>query len=125
MTRVLLAAAVLCAVAAACSSGAASQTPTQPRPQLGITGQRPIEVRGVGFEPSERVQVLLVTAGQQRWEQAVASSAGVFTVSFEVSLGSCARFTLRAFGSLGSSARFLPRRTGIACVTPDGGGSRT
>jgi len=93
------------------------------RPSLAVTDTRPFQVRGSGFEPRERVQVLLAVNGAQRWRSTVADAAGVFTVEFRVSLGPCARFTMQAFGSKGTRARILPRRVQIDCVSPSGGGS--
>jgi hypothetical protein len=128
MTRALLVARVVfsvCTLAAAFTAGVGAQSPADPRPQLGVTGKRPFEVRGVGFEPSERVQVLLAANGRQHWRTAVASSGGVFRVRFDVSLGACARYTLQAFGSEGSRVRVLPRKPRVDCVSPDRGGSQT
>ena len=105
-------------------SSAGAQGTQTPRPQLTVTDSRPFEVRGVGFEPGERVQVLLVVNGDQRWERAVASSTGTFTVAFRVQVGACSRFTLKALGSKGSSARIMPRRAQIDCVSPASGGSQ-
>ncbi len=107
----------LCMLAAAGSAGAEG-TQTQ-RPQLTVTDTRPFEVRGAGFEPNERVQVLLALNGAQSWRSTVASRAGVFSVEFRgVSLGACSRFTMQALGSKGSRARVLPRRAHIDCVSP-------
>jgi hypothetical protein len=100
-------------------AGSASGAVTQEqRPSLAVTDTRPFEVRGVGFEPRERVQVLLAVNGGQRWRSTVASAQGVFTVEFRVSLGACSRFTMQAVGSKGSRARILPRRSQIDCVSP-------
>jgi hypothetical protein len=101
-------------------AGSAGGAVTQAqRPSLAVTDMRPFEVRGVGFEPRERVQVLLALNGSQRWRSTVASAAGVFTVEFRVSLGACSRFTMQALGSKGSRARILPRRAQPDCVSPD------
>ena len=100
-------------------SAAAGSAATDQRPALGVTDTRPFEVRGAGFEPRERVQVLLAVNGGQRWRSTVASAAGVFTVEFRISLGACSRFTVQAVGSKGSRARILPRRSQIDCVPTD------
>jgi len=99
------------------SADAGSGTINQ-RPTLFVTDTRPFEVRGAGFEPRERVQVLLAVNGSQRWERTVTSPAGVFTVEFRVSLGACSRFTMQAFGSKGSRARVVPLRLQPDCVSP-------
>ena len=110
-----------CSLAVAGSAGAAA-TQAQ-RPSLAVTDMRPFEVRGVGFEPRERVQVVLAVNGSQRWQGTVATSRGVFTVRFPVSLGVCSRFVIKALGSKGSSARIVPRGAQIDCVSPASGGS--
>ncbi|MBA3402269.1 MAG: hypothetical protein H0U05_09830 [Actinobacteria bacterium] len=113
----------LCFLAAAGSAtGALTQ---EQRPSLAVTDTRPFEVRGVGFEPRERVQVLLAVNGTQRWRGAIASQAGVFTVEFRAPLGACSRFTVRAYGSKGSTARIVPRRAQIDCASPTSGSSTT
>jgi hypothetical protein len=119
-----MAVVVLSSLALAGPAGGATQDGAQ-RPSLAVRDTRPFEVRGVGFEPRERVQVLLAVNGSQRWQSAVASSSGVFVVRFSVSVGACARFAIRALGSKGSSARIVPRRASIDCVSPAGGGSPT
>jgi len=117
MTRAIFAVGV-CALAVA--GVAAAQGTQAGRPALTVTDMRPFEVRGAGFEPNERVQVLLAMNGAQRWRSTVASASGVFIVEFRgVSLGVCSRFTMQAVGSKGSRARILPRRLQIDCVSPD------
>ena len=106
---------VLGALAVVGSAGAVTQSVAQ-RPALIVTDTRPFEVRGTGFEPRERVQVLLSANGAQRWQNTVATSAGIFTVEFRLSLGTCSRFTMQAFGSKGSRVRVLPRRSQIDCA---------
>lgn len=123
MTKLTLALGI-CLLALAGSAGAGSAAMDQ-RPALAVTETRPFQVRGVGFEPRERVQVLLAVNGSQRWQRTIASSAGVFTVEFRVSIGACSRFTMKAYGSKGSSARIAPRRPQIDCVSPASGGSQT
>ena len=117
-------AVVLGALAVVGSAGAVTQSDAQ-RPALAVTDTRPFEVRGAGFEPRERVQVLLSANGAQRWQNTVATSAGTFTVEFRLSLGACSRFTMQAFGSKGSRARILTRRAQPDCVSPASAGSHT
>jgi hypothetical protein len=123
MTRITLVVG-LCVLAVAGSGAAAAGAAGTARPLLGVTDTSPFAVRGAGFEPGERVQVLLALNGRQHWQAAVASSAGVFRVSFRASLGPCGRYTLRAFGSKGSSARTVPRRLQPDCVSPSTGSPR-
>jgi hypothetical protein len=110
---------------AVAGASAMSESPAPQRPVLGVTDTRPLTVRGAGFEPNERVQVLLAVNGAQRWRTTVASSSGVFTVEFQVSVGACGRFTLQAVGSKGSRARVQPRRFRPDCISPGSSGSRT
>jgi hypothetical protein len=84
-------------------------------------GTRPFDVRGSGFQPGERVQVLLALDGSQHWRSTVAAGNGSFRTSFQVSLRACGRFTLRALGSKGSRALVLQRRLVPACVAPTAG----
>ncbi len=113
MTRAILLVGV-CALAVV--GGAAAERTQAPRPVLTVLDTRPFEVRGAGFEPKERVQVLLAIDGAQRWRSTVASSAGAFNVEFRgASLGACTRYTLQALGSKGSRARILPRGSQIDC----------
>jgi hypothetical protein len=126
MTRAAVVVVVLSSLGVAGSAGAATQDTAQAqRPSLAVTDMRPFEVRGVGFEPRERVQVLLAVNGGQRWQGTVATARGVFTVRFPVSIGSCSRFMIKALGSRGSSARIVPRGAQIDCVFPASGGSPT
>ena len=117
-------AVVLGTLAIVGSAGATTKAGAQ-RPALAVTDTRPFEVRGAGFEPNERVQVLLAVNGSQRWQRTVATRAGTFIVDFPVSLGRCARFTMQAFGSKGSRTRILPRRAQPDCVSPTSAGSHT
>lgn len=97
----------------------------QTRPQLGVAGTSPFEIRGSGFEAAERVQLLLAVNGRRHSRSAVASRTGAFRVSFPVSLGACGRFAVYAYGSKGSRARVLPRRPLPDCVSPSMRGERT
>ena len=107
----------LCFLTAAGSAAGAGLQ--EQRPSLAVTDTRPFEIRGAGFEPGERVQVLLAVNGSQRFQRTVASSSGVFTVRFPVSFGACTRFTIKALGSKGSSARVVPlRRHQPDCASP-------
>jgi hypothetical protein len=120
MTRVTLVVG-LCVLAVTWSAVGALGASSQARPALGVVGTRPFDVRGYGFQPGERVQVLLAVGGRQYWRSTVAAGNGTFRASFGVSLGSCGRFTLRALGSKGSRALVLQRRLLPACVSPSGG----
>jgi hypothetical protein len=113
MTRVGLVVVVAFLAASGVSS---AQTE---RPLLGVAGKGPLVVRGTGFEPSERVSVLLALDGRQHWRRTVATGSGAFRVTFAVTPGRCARFTIRAVGSLGSRATApVLRRARPECESP-------
>jgi hypothetical protein len=114
---------VTCLCALAIVSTGSGQT-TGNGPSLAVKDSRPFEIRGVGFKPGERVQILLVVDANQQWRTRVADPSGAFTAEFPVSIGVCQRFTLQAFGSKGSRARVRPRLR-IDCVSPGAGGVHT
>jgi hypothetical protein len=125
MTRTSLVVGLCVLAAVGSTTGTGSGATNQARPLLGVADTSPFEIRGAGFVPGERVQVLLAVGGSQLWQSAVASPAGVFRVAFRASLGPCGRFTVQAFGSRGSRARVLQRRLLPDCVSPTGVGSHT
>lgn len=113
--KILVVTGLLLFVGAASAASGASGTAGQPR--LGLADERPLTVRGAGFEATERVVVRLA-AGRVWTHRVVARPAGTFTVRFGVTLADCQRFTLRAVGELGSQARlFSGVRT--SCVPTD------
>jgi hypothetical protein len=122
-TKLLVGLCVLAAAGSAVGSGAGGTL--QARPTVGITGTSPFEIRGAGFVPRERVQVLLAVGGRQLSKSTVASQAGIFSVAFQASLGRCGRFVVQAFGAQGSRARVLQRRQLPDCVSPTGAGPST
>jgi hypothetical protein len=124
MTRMALAAGV-CSLAAAASVAAASGSDTSRRASLHVLDMQPLVVRGTGFEPNERVRLMLSVAEGQRWRATKAGAEGRFTMRFDASIGGCGRFSVQAFGSRGSRARLLPLRAQIECVSPDVKGPAT
>jgi hypothetical protein len=120
MTRLALVAGV-CSLTVAASVGAASGSDTGRLASLHALDMQPLVVRGSGFEPSERVRLMLSSGAGQRWRTTEAGSAGRFTMGFDISVGACGRFMVQAFGSRGSRARLMPRRAQIDCVSPDRG----
>jgi hypothetical protein len=115
----------LCVAAVAVWAASVPGGTMQARPLLGVADTSPFELRGSGFEPGERVQILLALNGRQHARSTVANQAGVFRVSFPVSAGACGRFTVFAHGSRGSRARVLPRRVLPDCVSPSARGGHT
>jgi hypothetical protein len=109
-TILLLAAAALLAPAATGAQGTLSA-------KLQVLRERPALVRGEGFQPGERVTVVLV-ADERSMRSANANDRGVVTIRFAVALPHCARYSLQAFGSRGSRARSVARRT--VCTNPTG-----
>ena len=96
----------------------ASSAGLSDRPTLRLIDRAPVVVRGVGFEASERVTVVLV-ADRRVSERLRAGAGGNFVARFNRSLGRCSRFSLQAYGSSGSRARLLPARFSIDCMPND------
>jgi len=71
--------------------------------RLEVTVQAPFTVHGVGFAPGERVTIVAQAAGRHV-KVVTAGEDGTFTVRFDVSLGVCPAFIVRATGSRGSRA---------------------
>jgi hypothetical protein len=90
---------------------------------LRVMDTTPVTVRGWGFEGRERVSVVLNAGGD--WDSAVrmTTDAGVFTVRFDDSLGSCERLSVRAWGSRGSRARVMTPRHQVGCMSTTQGGT--
>lgn len=88
------------------------------RPTLRLADRTPLVVVGGGFEPRERVTLVLV-ADRRVSEKLRAGAGGNFVARFNWSLGRCTRFSLQAYGSNGSRARLLPARIAIDCTPND------
>ena len=105
-TSVAVAALVLAATACGHTEGphrAAKTTTAQPgQAELAVTGQKPLTVKGSGFQPNEKV---LVSANKAKTEPTVSDSAGTFSVSLP-GVNSCDSVTVVATGSKGSHAEF-------------------
>ena len=106
--RTSFAAAAVVLVATACGhterAHQAAKTTTLPpsRAQLAVTGQKPLTVKGSGFQANEKV---LVSANKTKAETTVSDSAGAFSVSLP-GVTSCDSVTVVATGSKGSHAEF-------------------
>ena len=106
--RTSFAAAAVVLVATACGhterAHQAAKTTTLPpsRAQLAVTGQKPLTVKGSGFQANEKV---LVSANKTKTETAVSDSTGTFSVSLP-GVTSCDSVTVVATGSKGSHAEF-------------------
>jgi hypothetical protein len=82
----------------------AAAAPGQGRPLLRLAELNPFVVRGVGFQPGERVRVAL-SARATTIRTVAASDDGRFTASFgDVRLGRCSAWAVSAAGSRGSRA---------------------
>jgi hypothetical protein len=69
----------------------------------------PLTVRGIRFEPWERVTVTL-DGGKRGTARVVANRLGGFRAEFKLTLRRCQTVTIRATGSRGSKAvRQVPR----------------
>jgi hypothetical protein len=71
--------------------------------RLEVSAGAPFTVHGVGFAPGERVTVVAQAAGRHV-KVVTAGEDGTFTVLFDVSLGVCPAYIVRATGSRGSHA---------------------
>jgi glucose/arabinose dehydrogenase len=105
--RTSLAAAALVLVATACghteaSQPAAATTTVASRAQLAPTGQKPLTVKGTGFQPNEQVRVVAKGA---KSATATADSSGTFVASLP-GVDSCDSINVVATGSKGSHAEF-------------------
>jgi hypothetical protein len=76
---------------------------------LRVPDTTPFLVRGTSFKSREKVRVVAQVQGRHV-KTVRASSIGVFTVRFSVSVQACTRYIVRATGSKGSYAylRHLP-----------------
>ena len=116
--RTSAAAAAVLLVATACGQAepsheaAATQTMPAGKAQIAPTGQKPLKVKGTGFQPGEKVQV--ATKGLPS-QTAVADSAGAFVVSIP-GVDACDSINVVANGSRGSHAEF--NLSQIACLDP-------
>jgi hypothetical protein len=88
---------------------AASGTRPTASPALRVPDTTPFVVRGNSFKSREKVRVVAQVQGRHV-KTVRASSIGVFTVRFSVSVQACTRYIVRATGSKGSYAylRHLP-----------------
>lgn len=113
----------------ACLLATAGTAAAEPRATAGKEASlvavdlQPLVVRGTGFEPGERVRLVLNVGEGQLWRMKVAGPGGGLTTRFGVSIGGCGRVTVQAFGSRGSRARLMPRPLDaqLDCVSPDRG----
>lgn len=89
-------------------------------PSLRPLQEAPLVVRGVGFQPLERVTVKAFRRdGEPLVRRIVATRAGTFTVRFAIVLDPCAGTGLvRAIGALGSRTRLLVTPLARPCVAP-------
>lgn len=85
----------------------------------------PFVVRGWGFDARERVSIVLNAGDDWQARTMVATDAGVFRAGFTESLGSCERFSVRAWGSRGSRARVVAPRYQVGCLSTSRGGTHS
>jgi hypothetical protein len=103
----------------AAAAVASAQAQSSARPTLGVVDHRPFVVRGTGFQPNERIALLLASA--RMWKKTVvATNTGSFRTRFAISLPRCQRYALHAFGSQGSRAR-THSGVQVDCVPPSSG----
>ena len=113
--RTSAAAAAVALIATACghtvASHEAASTQTG-RPLLAPTGQKPLKVKGTGFQPNEKVRVV---ANGASGANTTADDAGTFVVPLP-GVDPCDSVTVVATGSKGSHAEF--NLSQIACLDP-------
>jgi hypothetical protein len=102
--------ATACGHAEASHPGAATKTVLPSRARLAPTGQKPLKVKGTGFQPYEKVRL---TANGGKTKTTVSDAAGSFQVSLP-GVNSCDSVTVEATGSKGSHADF--NLSQIACT---------
>ena len=103
-----LALVVVFAVAGSTASARGSLAPPKDpllfaKPTILFGPLAPLTVRGIRFEPRERV-TLTLDGGRRGVERVVATRLGGFSATFEVRLVRCRTVTVRATGSQGSRA---------------------
>jgi hypothetical protein len=105
--RTSAALALLPLVAAACGQAPAPDRAGEPvsRPRLTIVQQSPMRLKGTGFRPHERVQVVAKGSLRSSRADATADSSGTFTVSLG-GLIACDSVTVSATGSKGTHTGF-------------------
>jgi hypothetical protein len=107
MRRALLA----CAAAALLAAPVAAAQPT-----LRLVVQKPLTIRGAGFERSELVRVVVVRDGVPAARRTLrAGTNGTFTLTVDVELTRCGALAVRARGDQGSVAA-LKRLPAPACL---------
>jgi hypothetical protein len=105
-----LAAAVILALVLAASADAATQ------PRLRLTKTNPVAIHGSGFQPRERIRVVVRAATGVSTRRVTAGADGRFSATFRRAIiARCAGFDITASGSAGSHARLVRR---IARCTP-------
>ena len=103
--RLMLAIGILAASVACGSADAETRLTERPRARLVIVSTEPLVVRGRGFEPRERVK-LLVTVGGRAGPAAAAraSRAGRFSVRLRAPAAAAEAIVVQAIGARGSRA---------------------
>ena len=109
MSRLVSAAAIVVASAAAGSAGAeAAGTPSAkqpPRAAIALASVQPLKLKGTRFRARERVRVTIQGSGQSTTRELRASRAGSFVVAFP-GADTCNGLSVRAAGDRGSRASF-------------------
>lgn len=101
--------AAVAVLAAGAPGGTSAEVEPTLRPALLVGPLSPLRVRGVRFQPKERIRITL-DGGKRGAATVVATRTGAFTVAFQLRLAQCRTVTVRAVGSNGSRAvRQVPR----------------
>jgi hypothetical protein len=92
---------LLAGLALATGAGAATLT----HASLRLKTLHPLTVHGSRFAPGEHVRLTLKSAGKRQARRVTASSAGVFSVTFDaIPVDRCSAFVVTALGSRGGTA---------------------
>jgi hypothetical protein len=103
--RLVLAVGIMAASVACGSADAETQLTERPRARLVIVSTEPLVVRGLGFEPRERVKLLVTVGGRAAPTGAArASRAGRFSVRLRASTAVAEAIVVQAIGARGSRA---------------------
>jgi hypothetical protein len=95
----------LCVGCAFASGSSARATVVVSKPALYLKGASPIKIKGVRFQPRERVRLILRVESIRMVGNAVASPRGMFTVTYgDTVLDRCSGLFAQATGNRGSSA---------------------
>jgi hypothetical protein len=114
-TRAIAVGAVVAAALAVLTGLALGSGTAAKHPRLRLAEPAPLEVRGLGFRPQERVRVVAGAGHASVTRRARASRRGSFAVAFAFAASHCSGLSVVAIGNAGSRAT-LKRPPLPACM---------